>query len=115
MLIIFNKRLTFCDLAGLERSRNTMAEGELLKEASYINKSLLDLKLCMTAMSDRKTGRPGEYVQYRNCKLTRLFKSYFDENGRVKMVVNLKPNLNTLDESVGVLKFSAIAKKVYNY
>ena len=89
-----------------------MAEGELLKEASFINKSLLDLKLCMAAMSDRKTGRPGEYIQYRNCKLTRLFKSYFDENGLVKMVVNLNPNLNTYDESVGFLKFLAIAKNV---
>ncbi len=78
-----------------------------------MTKSLLDLKLCMTAMGDRRIGGQAEYIQYRNSRLTRLFKSYFESNGLVKMVVNLNPNLNTFDESIMVLEFSAIAKKVY--
>ena len=98
-------------MAGLDRSRKTLAEGELLKEASSINKSQLDLKICMSAMGERG-GRQGDFIPYRNIKLTRLFKAYFEGHGLVKMVVNLNPDNNTFDESVGALKFSAIANKV---
>ena len=51
-------------------------------------------------------------VPYRDAKLTRLFQSYFTGRGKASMVVNISQSPYLFDESLQVLKFSAIASKV---
>lgn len=43
-------KLSIVDLAGSERQKETGAEGERLKEATFINKSLSTLKRFLTAI-----------------------------------------------------------------
>ncbi len=106
-------QLSFCDLAGLERSKQTETTGKTAKEASGINTSLLSLSRCINTMiANQKAGAHKEQVPYRINKLTRLFQAYFEGRGMVKMVVNFNPSSQCFDESVGVLKFAAIANQI---
>lgn len=51
-------------------------------------------------------------VPFRESKLTRLLQKYFTEKGKVIMIVNVSPCEDVVDETLHVLKFSAIAKEV---
>lgn len=102
-------------MAGLERSKQTEATGKTAKEASNINQSLLSLSRCINTMiTNQKPNQQKEQIPYRINKLTRLFQAYFEGRGMVKMIVNFNPSLSCFDESVGVLKFAAIANQVEN-
>lgn len=60
-------------------------------------------------------------VPFRESKLTRLFQNYFVgkgkgvRQGRITMLVNVSNSASVFDETVHVLKFSAITSKVCGY
>lgn len=51
-------------------------------------------------------------VPYRHSKLTELFKSSFEGDGKAVMVVNVNPFDTGFDENSHVMKFAAVAKDV---
>ncbi|XP_074641317.1 uncharacterized protein LOC141899063 [Tubulanus polymorphus] len=107
--------LSFCDLAGSERSRKTQSKGERMKEAAHINTSLLTLGRCIENLRYNQHHKSNQKViPFRESKLTRLFQSFFCGQGRASMIVNINQNASMFDETLHVLKFSAIAKQVYN-
>lgn len=111
----FISRLSIVDLAGSERIANTGLAGERLKEAGSINKSLMCLGQCLETMRKnqrRHEQRRPSIVPFRHSKLTELFQSYFQGDGRVVMVVNVDPYGTGYEENVGVMRFSAVAKSV---
>ncbi|KAG7488481.1 hypothetical protein MATL_G00035170 [Megalops atlanticus] len=103
--------LSLCDLAGSERCNKTKTFGERLKEAGNINNSLLILGKCIAGLrhSDRIKSN---YIPFRESKLTRLFQSVFCGKGRACMIVNINQCASTYDETLHVMKFSAVAKQV---
>uniref|UniRef100_A0A4W4DWH6 Kinesin-like protein n=1 Tax=Electrophorus electricus TaxID=8005 RepID=A0A4W4DWH6_ELEEL len=105
--------LSLCDLAGSERCNKTKTFGERLKEAGNINTSLLILGKCMVALRNNQGDRAKNgYVPFRESKLTRLFQGVFCGRGRASMIVNINQCASTYDETLHVMKFSAIAKEV---
>ncbi|XP_028814933.1 kinesin-like protein KIF20A [Denticeps clupeoides] len=104
--------LSLCDLAGSERCNKTNTFGERLKEAGNINNSLLILGKCIAALRNHSHGVKSSYVPFRESKLTRLFQSVFCGKGRASMIVNINQCASTYDETLQVMKFSAIAKQV---
>ncbi|CAB1349606.1 unnamed protein product [Coregonus sp. 'balchen'] len=105
-------RLSLCDLAGSERCGKTKTFGERLKEAGNINNSLLILGKCIAALrSNQSDGMKNGYIPFRESKLTRLFQSIFCGKGRASMIVNINQCASTYDETLHVMKFSAIAKQ----
>ncbi|KAI0213937.1 Kinesin-like protein KIF20A [Lamellibrachia satsuma] len=105
--------LSFCDLAGAERSSKTQATGERMKEAGNINTSLLALSRCMTNLRYNQFNKDHpRIVPFRESKLTRLFQSYFSGKGRASMIVNVNQCASMFDETLHALKYSAIAKQV---
>ncbi|XP_076828737.1 kinesin-like protein KIF20A isoform X2 [Brachyhypopomus gauderio] len=105
--------LSLCDLAGSERCNKTKTFGERLKEAGNINTSLLILGKCMAALRNNQGDRvKSNYVPFRESKLTRLFQNVFCGRGRASMIVNINQCASTYDETLHVMKFSAIAKEV---
>ncbi|XP_041476304.1 kinesin-like protein KIF20B isoform X3 [Lytechinus variegatus] len=106
--------LSFCDLAGSERYTRTQNTGERLKEAGNINTSLLTLGKCIHALrynQNHPKAHP-KIIPFRESKLTRLFQSFFLGKGKASMVVNVNQCASGFDETMHVLKFSAIAKQV---
>ncbi|KAI9263541.1 kinesin motor domain-containing protein [Helicostylum pulchrum] len=109
-------KFSIVDLAGSERYRNTFNSGQRLKEAGNINKSLMVLGQCMETLrlNQLKTaiGKKTAMVPYRHSKLTELFKSSFEGDGKAVMVVNVNPVDTGFDENSHVMKFAAVAKDV---
>ena len=109
---IISSQLCLVDLAGSERMRRTHAVGDRVKEASSINGSLMALRRCLEQLRANQKSNAHEMVKYRNSKLTHLFKSYFEGNGKVKMVVCLNPNAQEYDENCQVVQFAEVASQV---
>ncbi|KAI8640459.1 kinesin motor domain-containing protein [Parasitella parasitica] len=109
-------KFSIVDLAGSERYRNTLNSGQRLKEAGNINKSLMVLGQCMETLrlNQMKSaiGKKSAMVPYRHSKLTELFKSSFEGDGKAVMVVNVNPFDTGFDENSHVMKFAAVAKDV---
>ena len=115
-VILYSSMLSFCDLAGSERIKKTLNTGERQKEAGNINTSLLVLGRCIKAIRHNqsiKETRKHQIVPYRDSKLTRLFQSYFTGLGKASMIVNISQSAYLFDETLQVLKFSAIASKIH--
>uniref|UniRef100_A0A671TVR8 Kinesin-like protein n=1 Tax=Sparus aurata TaxID=8175 RepID=A0A671TVR8_SPAAU len=104
---------SLCDLAGSERCNKTKTFGERLKEAGNINNSLLILGKCITALRNNQTDRmKNSYIPFRESKLTKLFQAVFCGKGKASMIVNINQCASTYDETLHVMKFSAVAKQV---
>ncbi|XP_063155372.1 kinesin-like protein KIF20A [Candoia aspera] len=105
--------LSLCDLAGSERCHKARTFGDRLKEAGNINNSLLILGKCIAALKQNQNSklRP-TYIPFRESKLTRLFQPFFCGKGKACMVVNISQCASTYDETLHVMKFSAVAKQV---
>lgn len=52
------------------------------------------------------------YIPFRESKLTKLFQAFFCGKGRPSMIVNINQCASTYDETLHVMKFSAVAKQV---
>ncbi|KAG9485005.1 hypothetical protein GDO78_008228 [Eleutherodactylus coqui] len=104
--------LTLCDLAGSERCTRTQNEGERLKESGNINTSLLILGKCINALKNSQQSKTQQHVPFRESKLTHYLQSFFSGKGKVCMIVNISQVASAYDETLNVLKFSAIAQKV---
>ncbi|XP_066881172.1 kinesin-like protein KIF20B isoform X6 [Kogia breviceps] len=104
--------LSLCDLAGSERSMKTQNEGERLRETGNINTSLLTLGKCINVLKNSEKSKFQQHVPFRESKLTHYFQSFFSGKGKICMIVNISQCFLAYDETLNVLKFSAIAQKV---
>ncbi|KAM9051868.1 kinesin-like protein KIF20B isoform 2-T2 [Megaptera novaeangliae] len=107
-----SRRLSLCDLAGSERSMKTQNEGERLRETGNINTSLLTLGKCINVLKNSEKSKFQQHVPFRESKLTHYFQSFFNGKGKICMIVNISQCFLAYDETLNVLKFSAIAQKV---
>ncbi|KAL7551645.1 hypothetical protein ACHAWF_014832 [Thalassiosira exigua] len=99
--------LYLVDLAGSERVRKSEVEGQALKEAQHINKSLSALGNVMEAL-DRKAS----HVPYRDSKLTYLLQNSLGGNSRTMMIVTVCPHNNSYDETTFALKFATRVRRI---
>ncbi|XP_031733804.1 kinesin-like protein KIF20B [Anarrhichthys ocellatus] len=104
--------LCLCDLAGSERCAKTQNKGERLKEAGNINTSLLILGKCINALRHNQQAKLRQHVPFRESKLTHYLQSFFLGRGKACMIVNINQCASMYDETLNVLKFSAVAQKV---
>ncbi|VEL13528.1 unnamed protein product [Protopolystoma xenopodis] len=107
--------ISFCDLAGSERSEKAATGGQnvRLREAGNINTSLLTLGRCVEFLRYNQTHRDNpKLVPYRDSKLTRLFQGFFTGRGKACMIVNASQNPSLFDETLHALRFSALARDV---
>ncbi|XP_044009042.1 kinesin-like protein KIF19 isoform X2 [Aphidius gifuensis] len=102
-------RLFMIDLAGSERLKQTKNHGKRLQEGAHINRSLLALGNCITALS---VG--ARYVNYRDSKLTRLLKDALGGNCRTVMIANVSPALIHKEESKNTLMYADRANRITN-
>eukprot|EP00559_Dactyliosolen_fragilissimus_P001821 CAMPEP_0184862676 /NCGR_PEP_ID=MMETSP0580-20130426/7092_1 /TAXON_ID=1118495 /ORGANISM="Dactyliosolen fragilissimus" /LENGTH=1285 /DNA_ID=CAMNT_0027360631 /DNA_START=179 /DNA_END=4036 /DNA_ORIENTATION=+ len=99
--------LYLVDLAGSERVRKSAVDGQALKEAGHINKSLAALGNVMEAL-DRKAS----FVPYRDSKLTYLLQDSLGGNSRTMMVVTVCPTADSFDESQHALQFATRVRRI---
>lgn len=94
-------KLSLIDLAGSERAASTGNKGARLQEGAMINRSLLALANCITALTQK-----GAYVNYRDSKLTRLLKSSLSGNCYTSMIAHVSPSIASFEETLNTLKYA---------
>ncbi|KAJ7955307.1 Kinesin-like protein [Quillaja saponaria] len=106
-------RLNLVDLAGSERQKSSGAEGDRLKEAANINKSLSTLGLVMMTLVDLAHGKH-RHVPYRDSRLTFLLQDSLGGNSKTTIIANVSPSICSAHETLSTLKFAQRAKLIQN-
>ncbi|XP_046708142.1 kinesin-like protein KIF9 isoform X1 [Silurus meridionalis] len=101
-------KLNLVDLAGSERLSKTGSEGQVQKEALYINKSLSFLEQAILALADRRR----EHVPFRQSKLTHALKDSLGGNCNTVLVANIFAEESQINETLSTLRFAARMKCV---
>ncbi|XP_061052652.1 kinesin-like protein KIF9 isoform X5 [Eubalaena glacialis] len=111
-------KINLVDLAGSERLGKSGSEGRVLKEATYINKSLSFLEQAIIALGDQKR----DHIPFRQCKLTHALKDslgatsiyHHTEGGNCNMVLvtNIYGEAAQLEETLSSLRFASRMKLV---
>ncbi|XP_051263392.1 kinesin-like protein KIFC3 isoform X2 [Dicentrarchus labrax] len=100
-------KLNLVDLAGSERVWKSGAEGERLKEAQNINRSLLALGDVIQALRARQT-----HIPFRNSRLTYLLQDSLGKGSKTVMVVQVSALESNVGETLCSLKFAQRVCKV---
>ncbi|XP_057475426.1 kinesin-like protein KIN-12C isoform X2 [Actinidia eriantha] len=106
-------RLNLVDLAGSERQKSSGAEGDRLKEAANINKSLSTLGLVIMSLVDLAHGKH-RHVPYRDSRLTFLLQDSLGGNSKTTIIANVSPSICSANETLSTLKFAQRAKLIQN-
>ncbi|CAN1307272.1 Kinesin-like protein KIN-12D [Linum perenne] len=106
-------RLNLVDLAGSERQKSSGAEGDRLKEAASINKSLSTLGHVIMILVDVANGKP-RHVPYRDSRLTFLLQDSLGGNSKTMIIANVSPSVSCAPETLNTLKFAQRAKLIKN-
>nr|GEU36893.1 kinesin-like protein KIN-12D [Tanacetum cinerariifolium] len=106
-------RLNLVDLAGSERQKSSGAEGERLKEAANINKSLSTLGHVIMVLVDGANART-KHVPYRDSRLTFLLQDSLGGNSKTMIIANVSPSMSSAIETLNTLKFAQRAKLIQN-
>lgn len=105
-------RFSFCDLAGIERAKKTLNVKDRLVESKAINTSLSIFVKCFTTIKENQNNKEKKLIPYRESKLTKLFRDAVTGKEQFSLIVNVTTEPNLFDETLNVLKFSAIAQKI---
>ncbi|KAL3284672.1 hypothetical protein HHI36_018825 [Cryptolaemus montrouzieri] len=105
-------RFSFCDLAGVERSKKTMNVGERLKESNNINISLMVLGRCIAGVRNTQKALDYRLLPFRESKLTQIFQNALSGHEDICMIVTVNLCQDFFEETQHVLNFSAIAKEI---
>jgi len=99
-------RLVFADLAGSERAKKI--EGASMHETAAINKSLLMLSNCISALAagDAKSS-PSFASAFRNSKLTKMLMESLCGQGYTLLLAAISPAERHFDETANTLYFAA--------
>ncbi|XP_040850846.1 kinesin-like protein KIF9 isoform X3 [Ochotona curzoniae] len=101
-------KINLVDLAGSERLGKSGSDGRVLKEATYINKSLSFLEQAIIALGDQKR----DHIPFRQCKLTHALKDSLGGNCNMVLVTNIHGEAAQLEETLSSLRFASRMKLV---
>ena len=101
-------KLYLVDLAGSEKVSKTGAQGQTLKEANNINKSLTTLGKVIVALTDKKVS----HIPYRESKLTRILSESLGGNSRTCLIITMSPHVFNEAETLSSLRFGARARNI---
>ncbi|KAH7847341.1 hypothetical protein Vadar_024947 [Vaccinium darrowii] len=100
-------KLWLVDLAGSERLAKTEAQGDRLKEAQNINRSLSALGDVISALASKSS-----HIPYRNSKLTHLLQDSLGGDSKTLMFVQISPSMQDVGETVSSLNFATRVRGV---
>eukprot|EP01065_Artemidia_motanka_P032758 TRINITY_DN39740_c0_g1_i1.p1 TRINITY_DN39740_c0_g1~~TRINITY_DN39740_c0_g1_i1.p1 ORF type:complete len:1409 (+),score=529.60 TRINITY_DN39740_c0_g1_i1:90-4316(+) len=107
--------LNFVDLAGTESLKCTGAVGDVAREGSKINQSLVALGCVIDALSKASSGAgKTKHIPYRSSKLTRVLRTSLGGNTRTVILCCITGSERHLDVTASTLRFAQNASRVKN-
>ncbi|KAK5669781.1 Kinesin-related protein 12 [Batrachochytrium dendrobatidis] len=103
-------KISFVDLAGSEKVKESKAAGDTFAEALSINKSLLNLGICISALSDPK--KRNGHIPFRDSKLTKLLADSLGGHGVTLMIACISPGSLNIQETNKTLRYASKACKI---
>ncbi|XP_062981738.1 kinesin-like protein KIF25 [Elgaria multicarinata webbii] len=100
-------KLQLVDLAGSECVGMSGVTGSVLRETSFINRSLSALADVLGAISEQRS-----HVPYRNSKLTHLLQDSIGGDAKLLLVLCVSPSPKYITESLQTLGFGSRARQV---
>ena len=108
-------KMSLIDLAGSERASTaykTNRSKGLQREGGNINKSLLALGNCITALASNDPKRKTNYIPYRGSKLTLLLRDSLGGNCQTAMIATVSPSNFHYEETHNTLVYADRAKGI---
>jgi len=102
-----HSKLSLIDLAGSERAQKIKRASHLEREGSNINRSLLALGGCITALVKKN-----KHVPFRDSKLTLLLKDSLGGNCRSVMLAAISHSKQSFEDTYNTLKYADCFKKI---
>ncbi|OWB80335.1 hypothetical protein B5S32_g4601 [[Candida] boidinii] len=102
-------KLNLVDLAGSENILRSGAVNQRAKEAGSINQSLLTLGRVINSLVDG-----GNYIPYRECKLTRILQDSLGGDTKTILVANISPSILDCQATLSTLEYATKAKNIKN-
>lgn len=100
-------QVNLVDLAGSEWNKKTESIGMRFEEAKAINRSLMQLSLCLYNLSE------GIYpIPYRESSLTKLLKNSLQNNGKTFMIATVSPASDNYLETLSTLRYAERTKGI---
>jgi hypothetical protein len=103
-------KINFVDLAGSEKVKESKTTLDTFAEALSINKSLLTLGKCITALSDPKK-RSG-HIPFRDSKLTKILADSLSGRGLTLMIACISPAFQNLNETLKTVRYAMQARRI---
>lgn len=103
----FVGKINLIDLAGSENVNKSGVQGQGMREAQNINKSLSALGDVMNALVSKNP-----HVPYRNSKLTMMLKDSLGGDSKTLMIVQTSPAQTNVTETLSSLNFASRARNV---
>ncbi|ELU07804.1 hypothetical protein CAPTEDRAFT_103345, partial [Capitella teleta] len=108
-------KLTFVDLAGAEKTKTSGSENnfptqEHITESNNINRSLLVLGNCISALGDSK--KRNGHIPYRDSKLTKLLADSLGGQGVTLMIACVAPSGVNAVETMNTLRYAKRARRI---
>ena len=100
-------KLNLVDLAGSERVWKSKFQGDNLKEARYINKSLHFLEHVVLAL-----GNVSKHIPYRNSILTNILRDSIGGKCRTCLIANISVDEDCLKETLATCRFAQRCSQV---
>ena len=108
-----SRRMHLVDLAGSERQKYTNTQGQRIKEAGNINKSLSILGNVINAVIEFNEGKT-KFVPFRDSKLTYYLKDSIGGNSKTVIIGNISQSYIQINETQSTLNFIQRAKMIKN-
>ncbi|KAL3687670.1 hypothetical protein R1sor_013979 [Riccia sorocarpa] len=99
-------KLHLVDLAGSERVWKKGIDGQILKEAKYINLSLHYLEQVIIALQERSQGKHRHHIPYRNSMMTSVLRDSLGGNCMTVMIATVTVAQEQLEETISTCRFA---------
>ncbi|XP_027344064.1 kinesin-like protein KIN-12F [Abrus precatorius] len=107
-------RISFIDLAGLDRDKVDDGDSKCLKESRHVEKSLSQLEHLVDALTNKSQSGKDEDFPYSNSCLTRLLQESLGGNAKLSVICSISPDNKSNDETLCPLRFAEKVRSIRN-